>query len=250
MIRQALENRFLISGHRGYSAKYPENTLLSFAQAIELGVDMLELDLHLSRDGVIMLMHDATLERTTNGSGPLSDYTCSELKALDAGGWKGACFEGLKIPTFEEFCTLVKPHSTILCSVEIKPAADDIACLDAAVAMTNAFGITDRCVFTSFDAAVTDHIHDTYGLPNLGYWDKYMTNVQPESGDKLWSVGVPMVDVNPEHIAMWRARGIWPCAFCADTDEQVEQCLAAGAAMVTSNDPLPALRITRARGMR
>lgn len=250
MIRDAFTNRFVISGHRGYAARYPENTLLSFQEAIDLGVDMLELDLHLSADGVIMVMHDNALDRTTNGTGPLRERTCAQLKGLDAGGWKGPQFQGLKIPTFEEFLTLVRPYERLFYMVEIKQEPDDIACTDAAIAMTRAFGVTERCVFTSFDAAVTDHIHDRYGLPNLGYWARYMHNVQPDSEDKLWSVGVPMGDVNREHVAMWRARGIWPCAFCADTAEQVLQSLEADAAMVTCNDPLPALRITRERGLR
>ncbi len=249
MIKDAF-SKFIISGHRGYCAEYPENTLLSFRAAIELGVDMLELDLHLSADGVIMLMHDRGLERTSNGAGLLRDKTCAELKALDAGGWKAECFEGLKIPTFDEFLTLTKPYETMLFSVEIKEEPDDIACVDAAIAMTNAFGVTDRCVFTSFDAAVTDHIHDQYGLPNLGYWEKYMHNVKPDSISKLWSVGVPMQDVTKEHISMWRERNIWPCAFCADTAEQFILSVECGAAMVTCNDPVPALRIARERGLR
>ncbi len=83
MIRDALNKKFIISGHRGYCAKYPENTLLSFQAAIELGVDMLELDLHLSADGIPMLMHDNLLDRTSNGSGLLREKTCAELKTLD-----------------------------------------------------------------------------------------------------------------------------------------------------------------------
>jgi len=250
VIRDALTKRFVISGHRGYSSKYPENTLLSFQAAIELGVDMLELDLHLSADGVIMVMHDKTLDRTTNGKGLLRERTCAQLKELDAGGWKESYFQGLRIPTFEEFLTLTKPHENLLFSVEIKEEPDDIACTDAAIAMTDAFGMMDRCVFTSFNAAVTDHIHDKYGLPNLGYWDKYMRNVKPDSISKLWSVGVPMPDVSREHTDMWRARGIWPCAYCADTADQVIWSIENGAAMVTCNDPVPALRIAQERGLR
>lgn len=250
MIREALKNRFLISGHRGYSRKYPENTLLSFQAAIELGVDMLELDLHLSADGVVMIMHDNTLERTTNGTGLLRDKTCAELKELDAGGWKAKYFEGLKIPTFEEVLALVKPYENLLLSVEIKVEPDDVACADAAIAMTNAFGITDRCVYTSFDARVTDHIHDQYGLPNLGYRQEYMINVKPDSISKLWSVGVPMSDVTKEHIALWRQRNIFPCTFCANTAEEFLLSVESGAAMVTCDDPVPALRVARELGLR
>lgn len=244
-----MRNRFIVSGHRGYSHKYPENTLLSFQEAIELGVDMLELDLHLSADGVLMIMHDNTLDRTSNGTGPLREKTCAELKQLDAGGWKSKIFEGLKIPTFEEFLNLVKPYDQLLYMIEIKREPDDIACVDQAIAMTNAFGITDRCIFTSFDAEVTDHIHDKYGLPNLGYSEKYMKNTKPDSISKLWSVGVPMKDVSKEHMDSWRRQNIWPGAYCPDTAEQVIYCIESGASVVTCNDPVPALRIKKERGL-
>lgn len=245
MGKSQMLDRFLVSGHRGYSAKYPENTLLSFQAAIELGVDMLEFDLRLSADNVIMVMHDPGLERTTNGSGPLAEKTCAELKTLDAGGWKAKCFEGLKIPTFEELLELVRPCNELLFSVEIKADARDVDCADAAIAMTEACGVTGRCLLTSFNAAVTDHIHDQYGLPTLGYREKYMQNLKPDSISKLWAVGVPMEDVSREHMAGWRSKGIYPCAFCPDTAEAFTRCVEAGAAMVTCNDPVPALRLVK-----
>ncbi|NMB95908.1 MAG: glycerophosphodiester phosphodiesterase [Clostridiaceae bacterium] len=250
VIKEVLKKKFIISGHRGYSHKYPENTLLSFKEAIELGVDMLELDLHLSSDKVIMIMHDNSLERTTNGKGLLREKTCAELKKLDAGGWKAKHFEGLKIPTFEEFLTMVKPYENLLLSVEIKVEPDDVVCADEAIAMTNAFGVTHRCVFTSFDALVTDHIYDKYGLPTLGYDEKYMINVKPDSISKLWSIGVPLHDMTLEYTNKWREKNIWPCPFCPDTAEQVIHCIENGGAMVTCNDPIPAINIAKERGLR
>ena len=75
MIKEVLKKVYYFRA-QGYSHKYPENTLLSFKEAIELGVDMLELDLHLSSDKVIMIMHDNSLERTTNGKGLLRENLC------------------------------------------------------------------------------------------------------------------------------------------------------------------------------
>ncbi|PQP86093.1 glycerophosphodiester phosphodiesterase family protein, partial [Paenibacillus sp. AR247] len=82
----------VVSGHRGWKSAYPENTLLSFQQALDLGVDMLELDLRMTRDDVVVVIHDAAVDRTTDGSGPVGDYTLEELKRLDAGGWFGKVF--------------------------------------------------------------------------------------------------------------------------------------------------------------
>ena len=76
-----------IVGHRGYRARYPENTLVGFEAAISAGVAMIELDVMLSRDRRIIVIHDSTLDRTTNGFGDVADKTLAELKMLDAGGW-------------------------------------------------------------------------------------------------------------------------------------------------------------------
>jgi glycerophosphoryl diester phosphodiesterase len=89
-----------VIAHRGFSGKHPENTLRSFRAAEELGVDMVECDVHASADGQLAVIHDATLDRTTNGSGPVAARTMTELRALDAG-------EGERIPTLEELLDAV-----------------------------------------------------------------------------------------------------------------------------------------------
>ena len=89
-------------GHRGASGYCPENTMASYYKAIEMGVDVLEVDIHLSKDGELMVHHDPTLERTTNGKGNLRDYTAAELRELDAGSWFHPDFKNEKIPLLRE----------------------------------------------------------------------------------------------------------------------------------------------------
>ncbi|HYB20380.1 MAG TPA: glycerophosphodiester phosphodiesterase family protein, partial [Thermodesulfobacteriota bacterium] len=84
----------MVIAHRGFSGAAPENTLAAFHQAIEAGSDMIELDIQLSKDGKIVVLHDDTLERTTNGRGRAVDFTLQELKAFDAGSWFGVQFSG------------------------------------------------------------------------------------------------------------------------------------------------------------
>jgi len=80
----------LVMAHRGGRGLWPENTLYAFERAVELGVDVLEMDIHSTQDGAFVVMHDSTVDRTTNGSGPIQDFTLVELKDLDAGyGWSG-----------------------------------------------------------------------------------------------------------------------------------------------------------------
>jgi glycerophosphoryl diester phosphodiesterase len=92
---------FLTIGHRGVMGVEPENTLRSFIAAQHAGLDLIELDLHLSKDGALVVMHDADVDRTTDGSGPIAEMTLAELRALDAG-------HGERVPVFEEVLDVVR----------------------------------------------------------------------------------------------------------------------------------------------
>lgn len=91
-----------ICAHRGGAATHPENTLPAFQEAVRLGAHMIEFDIAITRDGVPVLMHDATVNRTTDGKGKVNELTLAELKRLDAGVWKHARFAGTRVPTLEE----------------------------------------------------------------------------------------------------------------------------------------------------
>ena len=96
-----------ICAHRGASVSHPENTLAAFKEAIRLGAHMIELDLALSKDDAIVVLHDSTLDRTTNGKGLVSDWSLKELKTLDAGSFKATHFKGERIPTFQEVLAIM-----------------------------------------------------------------------------------------------------------------------------------------------
>lgn len=91
-----------VCAHRGAMHTHPENTLPAFAEALRLGAHMIEFDVQLTRDGALVLMHDATVDRTTDGRGRVADLTLAEIRALDAGVRKDARFAGTRVPTFEE----------------------------------------------------------------------------------------------------------------------------------------------------
>lgn len=110
-----------IIGHRGYPANYPENTLAAFEAAIEAGAIMIELDVMLSRDRKVVVIHDAALDRTTNGKGAVADLTLAELKQLDAGSWFNKQFADQKIPELSEVLDLV--NSRVYVNIEIKSNA-------------------------------------------------------------------------------------------------------------------------------
>lgn len=91
-----------LCAHRGAMSTFPENTLQAFQEAIRLGAEMIEFDVRLTSDGALVVMHDATVERTTNGTGKVADLTLEQVLQLDAGSWKGPEFVGLQVPLFEE----------------------------------------------------------------------------------------------------------------------------------------------------
>ena len=108
----------LIYGHRGASAYAPENTLEAYKLAMEMGADGVELDVHLSKDGELMVIHDIDLDRTTGFHGRVCDYTLAQLKELDASNGMEA-YRGVKIPTLREVYTLLKPYGAMV-NIEIK----------------------------------------------------------------------------------------------------------------------------------
>ena len=97
-----------IFAHRGSKGTHPENTLASFKEAVHVGSDGIELDVHLTKDGQLVVIHDETVDRTTNGTGEIRNLTLAKIKDLDAGSWYNATFAGEKIPTLEEVLLLLK----------------------------------------------------------------------------------------------------------------------------------------------
>ena len=136
----------LVVGHRGASGRAPENTLASFEQAIAIGVDAIELDVHLSRDGHLVVIHDQNLARTTNGHGLVHEHSLAELRALDAGGWFDRAFAGERIPTFEE--VLERIGTRVPLQVEIKGRTEGVT--EATIAALQARGQLETSMITSF----------------------------------------------------------------------------------------------------
>ncbi|MFI1471895.1 glycerophosphodiester phosphodiesterase [Streptomyces wuyuanensis] len=133
---------FLTIGHRGVMGVEPENTLRSFVRAERAGMDAIELDLHLSKDGALVVMHDADVDRTTDGTGPIAEKTLAELRELDAG-------QGERIPVFEEVLDAVSAPL----QVEIKDAAAARVLADVMVKRD----LVERIEVTSFqDDAVRE----------------------------------------------------------------------------------------------
>lgn len=120
-----------VVGHRGASGTAPENTLASFQKAIDAGARMCELDLHLTKDGIPVVIHDERVDRTTNGVGSVADWTLAELKHLDAGMWFHKDFRGQRIPTLREVLRLARGKLNLF--LELKTNKTDYPGIEEAV---------------------------------------------------------------------------------------------------------------------
>ncbi|MDO4982343.1 MAG: glycerophosphodiester phosphodiesterase [Eubacteriales bacterium] len=140
-----------IYAHRGYSGRYPENTMLAFQKAVEAGCDGVEMDVQLSRDGEVVIIHDELLDRTTDGKGFVKDRTLSELKKLDASKVKPGEWGRQQIPTFDEFCAWLA-GTDITANVELKTGIvyyPEI--VEKCIGIIRKYDVADKIIFSSFN---------------------------------------------------------------------------------------------------
>lgn len=138
--------RPIVAAHRGVPSLTPENTMVSYQLAYELGADMIETDVQLTKDNHLVIMHDPTVNRTTNGTGRVADFTLEEIQQLDAGIKYSEAFAGEKIPTFKEFLQAFKGKNVILL-VELK----DVGVEQQVIEEIEQEGMIDQVVLQSFN---------------------------------------------------------------------------------------------------
>jgi glycerophosphoryl diester phosphodiesterase len=152
--------RPIVVGHRGAAGHAPENTLVAFERGLSLGADVLECDVHLTRDGHLVVMHDDTLDRTTTGSGPISAHTLAEIRELDAGAWRGQEFAGERVPTLRELLDLARGRCRL--AIEVKPESGSSSRsgeLEAALASClRESGMAVEAFVISFDHSVVRQV--------------------------------------------------------------------------------------------
>jgi glycerophosphoryl diester phosphodiesterase len=141
-------SRTRVIAHRGFSGNAPENTLAAIRQAISVGADMVEVDVTVTADGHVILLHDETLDRTTNGKGPPFESSLDDIKKLDAGSWFDPRYEGETVPTLVETLETVK--GLILINIEIKAEAVEFGVVRKVAGQIVTQGMLDQVVVSSF----------------------------------------------------------------------------------------------------
>ncbi|WP_375221992.1 glycerophosphodiester phosphodiesterase, partial [Symbiobacterium thermophilum] len=139
-----------VIGHRGAAGTHPENTMVSFRRAFELGVDGIEFDVHRTADGHLVVIHDPAVDRTTDGSGLVMAMTLEQIRALDAGSWKDPRFAGERVPTLQELVRATPPGVRLY--LELKAGSVHYPGIEQElVDLLKAEGVLDRTQVSSFD---------------------------------------------------------------------------------------------------
>ena len=236
----------IVEGHRGYCAKYPENTLISFEAALDLGVDAIEFDVWLTSDKVPVLMHDGNALRTCGVNVHLRDLTLEEAKKLEPAYESkfGDTYKnmGVTVPTLEELLILCKnKRPDILLGVEIKEYTEEN--VDLTVALLKKYGVFDNCYFYAFNARIIKYIKQKYNGRTMGYPDFQMKEFESDSYSYYEEIGLAMNIVHSEILPVYTAKGLPIHMFCADNEENVRYCIEKGADLITANDPVPLMKI-------
>lgn len=226
----------IVLGHRGASGYAPENTLEAFKMAMDMGADGFELDVHLSKDGELVVIHDETVDRTTDGTGFVGEMTLAELKALDASNHKEG-YKGAKIPTLGEVYDLIRDTDHIV-NVEIK--TDNIfypQLEEKVLALEKEKGMEGRIVYSSFNHYTVKKIRALAPDAQIGM---LFGDVLVEPYDYCKSVGANLLHPSkanlnvPGFAEKAKEAGLGMNVWTVNEEEYMEKCLACGAGIVTN----------------
>ena len=226
----------LIYAHRGASAYAPENTLEAYRMALEMGADGVELDVHLSKDGELMVIHDIGLERTTDGHGRVCDYTLKELKKLDACNGMQT-YRGVRIPTLREVYELLGPAGAMV-NAEIKTTDCFYPGIEEKLLeLEKEMGMAGRIIYSSFNHYTIANLRQLDSDVKLGLL--YMSGLY-EPWHYAKHVGAQFIHpffpslMVPGLAAGCQENGVGINAWTVDDPAMLELCLQSGANIITN----------------
>lgn len=217
----------MVIAHRGFSGAAPENTMASFRKAIDAGSDMLELDVHLSKDGEVVVIHDESVAKTTNGQGRIVDFTLKELKKLDAGSWFGPQFSGERIPTLKEVLEVAK--GKILVNIEIKNPTHGryfiTELTDRAWQEVIKAEMVQQVIFSSFNPSALERIREKTprGRVALLYHKPWESLREVTGGDSYAILNLRNIHLTKSKIAKIRQAGMQVNVYTVNPEEEMEQ---------------------------
>lgn len=239
-LRQSVE----VIGHRGNSDAAPENTLAAIETAFAVGATMVEVDVRLSRDGIPVVIHDETLERTTNGEGPVAAMTSSELSLLDAGSWKGPAYAGERIPSLAALFRAAKGKGRVLLDLKVEGMGAAIA----QVARSVGLGHDALAVGTWTETQTTDSVRHLQGAEVLQsdtapqQWDDAFFGRQRARGVTGFEIPSPW---SADFVAAAHRHGMPVYAYTINDERLMRDVVAMGIDGIETDVPALLVRVLR-----
>jgi glycerophosphoryl diester phosphodiesterase len=229
----------LTVAHRGYSAIAPENTLAAVEAALRSGAEYVEIDVHSTADGVPVVVHDATVDRTTDGTGEVASLTSGYVTGLDAGAWYSPVYAGQRVPTLDQVLDLLAPsHALLLLEVKGPRTRADVARI---VETVMSRGLADRVLLQSFDEQV---LHDARELAPELRRALLRDELDPDPVAAAKAVGavsynpyIPAVLGRPDVVAELNAAGLGCMVFTVDEPEHWRALTDLGVDAIITNRP-------------
>ena len=239
----------LVIAHRGLSGLAPENTVVAFRKAIEAGADMIELDVHLSRDGQVVVIHDDTLDRTTGVRGKVAAYSLDQLKQYDAGSWFNPQFAGERIPTLKEVLDLARGRIPV--HIELKKGdtgpfpITDLA--DRTVQEVENAGMLNQVLFGSFDITLIDRVRQRNRSAHVAIiYDQSWSLPQEVTGGRP----IPILScsgeiLNQANLSRARQQGMKVFVWTLNAEEHMNHFLNLGVDGIITNHPDRLIEVLR-----
>ena len=244
-----METKVTLAGHRGWRAKYPENTMRGFREVLKIDIDAIEMDVHMTKDYRIVVCHDADLSRTTDTKGKIYEMTFDEVRKADAGIKYGEEFRGEKVPALEEFLELMTTRPDIRVLLELKDYPEVIgdfsyASAELTLSLCRQYGIwgKDRLTLISFSAGMVAWLRTRYTKEEFlihGFYPKaHMKGYEKDDPYKYYdevclfnnsdkdATGMPIrhdsLVADKARFTEFALMGIKPCVhYGMNTDEEV-----------------------------
>ena len=239
-----MDTKVTLTGHRGWRAKYPENTMRGFREVLKLDIDGIETDVHMTKDYRLVLCHDIDLTRTTDIAGRICDMTLEQVRQADAGIRHGEEFRGEKVPTLEEFLALMATRPDVRLLLELKDYPEELgdfayASASLALSLCKEYGVfgKDRLTVVTFSAGICAWLRQRYAREDFlihGFYPKSMMRGYEKDDpykyydevcifkpkDASGGDGLPVAELAP--FREFALMGIKPCVhYGMNTDEAV-----------------------------
>ncbi len=228
-----------IIAHRGYSSQAPENTMAAFERVVSAGFKALELDVQMTKDSQVVVIHDETIDRTSDGQGLVKEHSYEELTQYDFGAWFGRSFAGERLPLLADVLDLVQDHD-LWVNVELKTGAVAYPGLeDKVITMIRSRDLGDQTLISSFNHYSLKAIKELW--PELPIGVLYMAGLY-EPWNYARTLGAEAlhpyyVGLTPELVRSTKARGLLMHPFTVDKPADIQAVIASGADGIITNYP-------------